>query len=150
MIGTTEVSSSRFRCPIPRADRLSAIRKTLHFYNEHLRLSVSAPPQLILLSDDRRNREIAQSDGLIAISTREYVDGLVADERDKLVDLVVGGVDELSPTERRAKKIYQDVSPHPLLLAHPSADNTVLAARYIDCRRQKRAVLPGALQREPL
>jgi exosome complex exonuclease DIS3/RRP44 len=82
----------------------------LHFYNEHLRSSVSNPPQLILLSDDRRNREIAQAEGLIAISTREYVDGLVPEEREKLVDLVVGGVDELAPSERRAKRIYQEVS----------------------------------------
>lgn len=86
-----------------------AIRKTLHFYNEHLRASTSTPPQLILLSDDRRNRELAQADGLIAISTREYVDGLVPEEREKLVDLVVGGVDELAPSERRAKRIYQEV-----------------------------------------
>lgn len=46
---------------------------------------------------------------MIAISTREYVDGLVPEERDKLVDLVVGGVDEVASSERRAKKIYQDV-----------------------------------------
>lgn len=64
---------------------------------------------MILLSDDRRNRELAQTDGLIAISTREYVDGLVPEEREKLVDLVVGGVDELAPSERRAKRIYQEV-----------------------------------------
>ena len=93
-----------------RNDR--AIRKTLHFYNEHLRSSVSSPPQLILLSDDRRNREIAQAEGLIAISTREYVDGLESEEREKLVDLVVGGVDEVAPSERRAKRIYQEVSLH--------------------------------------
>ena len=92
-----------------RNDR--AIRKTLHFYNEHLRSSVSSPPQLILLSDDRRNREIAQAEGLIAISTREYVDGLEPEEREKLVDLVVGGVDEVAPSERRAKRIYQEVRP---------------------------------------
>jgi len=64
---------------------------------------------LILLSDDRGNREIAQAEGLIAISTREYVDGLESDEREKLVDLVVGGVDEVAPSERRAKRIYQEV-----------------------------------------
>jgi exosome complex exonuclease DIS3/RRP44 len=71
-----------------------------------------------LLSDDRRNREIAQAEGLIAISTREYVDGLEPEEREKLVDLVVGGVDEVAPSERRAKRIYQEVnlSPPPLQL----------------------------------
>jgi hypothetical protein len=47
---------------------------------------------------------------LIAISTREYVDGLVPEEREKLVDFVVGGVDEVAPSERRAKRIYQEVS----------------------------------------
>jgi exosome complex exonuclease DIS3/RRP44 len=37
------------------------------------------------------------------------VDGLVPEEREKLVDLVVGGVDEAPPSERRAKRIYQEV-----------------------------------------
>lgn len=106
----TEVSAGfENDCQNRQVDPLLAIRKTLHFYNEHLRSSTSSPPQMILLSDDRKNRELAQSDGLIAISTRDYVDGLVAEEREKLVDLVVGGVDEVSSSERRAKKIYQDV-----------------------------------------
>lgn len=72
--------------------------------------SVRDRPQLILLTDDRKNREIATAEGLLASSTRDYVDGLQGETRDRLVDLVVGGVDELEPTERRGRRIYDDVS----------------------------------------
>ena len=64
----------------------------------------------MLLSDDRRNREIAGSEGLLATSTKDYVDGLVGDVREALVDLVVGGVDDIDPSERRGRRIYDDVS----------------------------------------
>jgi exosome complex exonuclease DIS3/RRP44 len=73
-------------------------------------MSTSKVPQLIMLSDDRRNRELAQTEGLLAVSAREYVDGMVPTERDKLVDLVVGGVDALGDGEKRGRKIYDEVS----------------------------------------
>ena len=81
----------------------------MHFYAEHLRSSSANPPSLILLTDDRRNRELAQTEGLAAVSTREYVDGLVGDVREALVDLVVGGVDEVDTGERRSRRIYDEV-----------------------------------------
>lgn len=62
-----------------------------------------------MLSDDRRNRELALTEGLLAISTREYVDGLVPTEREKLVDLVVGGVDALGDGDKRGRRIYDEV-----------------------------------------
>jgi hypothetical protein len=123
----------------------AAIRKTLHFYNEHLRSSVSNPPQLILLSDDRGNREIAQAEGLIAISTREYVDGLESDEREKLVDLVVGGVDEVAPSERRAKRIYQEVF-RTLSELRRIANCLVPPSRCAHCWCQEWPLLPRTLQ----
>ena len=89
--------------------RSSAIRQTLHFYPAHLQQSSHNPPQLVLLTDDRRNREIAHSENLLAVSARDYVDGLLADVRQGLVDLVVGGVDEVEPGERRARRIYEEV-----------------------------------------
>lgn len=93
--------------PNDRNDR--AIRKTLSFYSEHLLESVAKPPQLVLLSDDRRNRELAQADAILAVSAREYVDGLVPDVREKLVDLVVGGVDEIDAGEKKAaKRVYEE------------------------------------------
>ncbi|EIW68849.1 hypothetical protein TREMEDRAFT_63316 [Tremella mesenterica DSM 1558] len=98
-----------------RNDR--AIRKTLHFYTDHLKSSVNSPPLLVLLSDDKRNREIAQEEGLVAISTKDYVDGLNIQEREKLVDLVVGGVEELQSGEQRGKKIYDDYLPQDVLVA---------------------------------
>jgi exosome complex exonuclease DIS3/RRP44 len=91
-----------------------AIRQSLHFYADHLAKSSPNPPTLILLSDDRRNREIAKEDGLVASNTKDYVDGLVGDVREALVDLVVGGVDELEPGERRGRRIYDEVRPQSL------------------------------------
>ncbi len=86
-----------------------AIRQTLRFYPGHISQSVAAAPQLILLTDDKRNRELAAEEDLVAISTRDYVDGLKGDVRDRLVDLVAGGVDDLEPGERRSRRIYDDV-----------------------------------------
>jgi exosome complex exonuclease DIS3/RRP44 len=88
----------------------SAIRKTLQYYSEHLLSSAARPPQLVLLTDDKRNRELAHADGMLAVSTRDYVDGLDPKEREKLVDLVVGGVDEIEPGERRGRRLYDEVS----------------------------------------
>lgn len=67
-------------------------------------------PQLILLSDDKRNRELATTDGFLASSTRDYVDGLQGEVRDRLVDLVAGGVDDTGAVEQRGRRIYDDVS----------------------------------------
>ncbi|WWC59353.1 uncharacterized protein I303_101905 [Kwoniella dejecticola CBS 10117] len=97
-----------------------AIRQVLHFYPEHLSAALSKsmkPPKLILLTDDRRNREIADGEGLLAVSARDYVDGLIGEERARLVDLVVGGVDEVSAGEKKGKRIYQDYLPQDTLLA---------------------------------
>ena len=38
------------------------------------------------------------------------MDGLVGEMRQSLVDLVVGGVDEIEPGERRLRRIYNEVS----------------------------------------
>ncbi|GMK57604.1 hypothetical protein CspeluHIS016_0404380 [Cutaneotrichosporon spelunceum] len=98
-----------------RNDR--AIRETLRFYPEHIEKSVTAAPQLILLTDDKHNRELAAQEGLIAVSTRDYVDGLKGDVRDHLVDLVAGGVDVLEPGERRSRRVYDDYLPQDTLTA---------------------------------
>ena len=94
-----------------------AIRQSLIFYNDHLRASTPNPPSLILLSDDKRNRELAVAEGLLAVNTKQYVDGLVGDVREALVDLVVGGVDEIDYIERRSRKIYDEYLPHDTLTA---------------------------------
>jgi exosome complex exonuclease DIS3/RRP44 len=93
-----------------------AIRQTLKFYPSHLQASTSNPPLLILLTDDRLNRQLATSEALTAVSTKQYVDGMQGEERERLVDLVVGGVDEIEPTEGRGgRRIYEEVSSGPQL-----------------------------------
>lgn len=108
MIGTIEVGTLATLVLLANTD--TAIRQTLHFYTTHLKESSGIPPQLILVTDDRRNRELATIEGLQAVSAREYVDGLVGEVRQGLVDLVVGGVDEVEPGERRGRRIYDEVS----------------------------------------
>lgn len=105
----TEVGTVPSRTGQPLNADGSAIRKTLQYYSEHLLSSAARPPQLVLLTDDKRNRELAHADGMLAVSTRDYVDGLDPKEREKLVDLVVGGVDEIEPGERRGRRLYDEV-----------------------------------------
>lgn len=135
--------------PLLAISQSLAIRQTLHFYATHLKESSRNPPQLILLSDDRRNREIAISEGLQAVSTRGYVDGLVGDVRQGLVDLVVGGVDELEPGERRGRRIYEEVGPFVL----PKLDELVgltvgadLATQYLAQETLNAGVKAGRYQ----
>lgn len=102
------------------------IRQTLHFYPKHIAESSSASPQLILLTDDRRNRELASAEGLTATTTREYVDGLQGEVRDHLVDLVAGGVDAADPSERKSRRIYDDYLPQEVL------SNGVKSGRFLE------------------
>lgn len=98
-----------------RNDR--AIRQTVLFYADHLSQLTSNAPSLILLTDDAANRGLAAEQGIVAVSAREYIDGLESAEREKLVDLVVGGVDEIEVVERRSRRIYPDYLPQDTLLA---------------------------------
>ncbi|ODN80426.1 hypothetical protein, variant [Cryptococcus amylolentus CBS 6039] len=98
-----------------RNDR--AIRQTVSFYNEHLLHSTTSPPLLILLTDDAANRALAAEGGIHAVSAKEYVDGMETEERGKLVDLVVGGVDEVEAAEKRSKRVYPDYLPQDTLVA---------------------------------
>lgn len=93
--------------PNDRNDR--AIRQTVLFYQTHLLASTREAPTLVLLSDDRGNRELAKREGIEAASAREWVDGMKEEERAGLVDLVVGGVDEAGPSERRGRRLYDEV-----------------------------------------
>jgi exosome complex exonuclease DIS3/RRP44 len=77
--------------------------------------STSSPPNLVLLTDDRRNRELAAADGIVGVSARAYVDGLEAGVREGVVDLVVGGVDE-AQGEKRGRRVYDEVGDDPTLL----------------------------------
>ncbi|ORX34504.1 hypothetical protein BD324DRAFT_636170 [Kockovaella imperatae] len=87
--------------PNDRNDR--AIRLTCHFYNQHLPIG---HPLIVLLTDDRRNRELAEAEGLVCCNTKTYVDGLVPEVRQDLVDLVVGGVDAEVVT--RGRRVYEE------------------------------------------
>lgn len=109
---------------------LSAIRLTVDFYNAHLTslpsraTDTGSHPSLVLLSDDRGNRLKAQESGLVAMSAREYVEGLPTKERDTLSDLIAhasgdrestsGGVDSAGKT-----RIYPDVSRGACSASHP-------------------------------
>jgi hypothetical protein len=123
-IETTEVCTTLLVLGV-RADSdlcVVAIRLTLDFYQTHLN-SISPPrttsthPSLVLLTDDRGNREKAVKAGFNALSTREYVDGLT-DELTKvqLGDLVAvkygpeDGVQSTRAAGSSKRRLYPEVS----------------------------------------
>jgi hypothetical protein len=121
----------------------------VQFYQSHLLKSTNTPPQLILLTDDRRNRELASTEGITAVSAREYVDGLEASVRESVVDLVVGGVDEVQG-ERRGRRVYDDVSGLALASSVQCAEHssTVSISRCPRCGCEGWKILSGLLQRQ--
>lgn len=110
-----------------RNDR--AIRLTLEFYQNHLKTitpsrSTATHPSLVLLTDDRGNREKALASGFHAVSTREYVDGMT-DELTKVTlgDLVAvkygpeGGDRPPGSKGGLAKRLYPEYLSQATLLA---------------------------------
>ena len=100
----------------------TAIRLTLDFYQNHLKTitpsrTTSTHPSLVLLTDDRGNREKAVAAGFNALSTKDYVDGMI-DELTKvrLGDLVAvkygpEGSDRPSGNKSgTGKKLYPEVN----------------------------------------
>ncbi|XP_078402118.1 exosome complex exonuclease RRP44 [Cetorhinus maximus] len=65
-----------------RNDR--AIRVAVKWYNEHLKKSNTLQLQVILITNDRKNKERAVEDGLVAFTCDEYIKSLVGNP--ELVD----------------------------------------------------------------
>ncbi|XP_041055302.1 exosome complex exonuclease RRP44 [Carcharodon carcharias] len=65
-----------------RNDR--AIRIAVKWYNEHLKKSKTLQLQVILITNDRKNKERAVEDGLVAFTCDEYIKSLVGNP--ELVD----------------------------------------------------------------
>nr|ODO01078.1 exosome complex exonuclease DIS3/RRP44 [Cryptococcus depauperatus CBS 7855] len=98
-----------------RNDR--SIRQTIVFYREHLLHSIDFPPVLVLLTDDRANRNLAEEQGIVAVSTRDYVEGFESQEREMLIDLVVGGVEDTEKISTNIRRIYPDYLQEEVLVA---------------------------------
>lgn len=66
-----------------------------------------------MLSDDKGNRQKAKVEGLEACSTKDYVNQLPTEERERLVDLVAGGVDDEDGVGKqlKSKKLYEEYLP---------------------------------------
>ncbi|VVT51095.1 uncharacterized protein SAPINGB_P002982 [Magnusiomyces paraingens] len=88
-----------------RNDR--AIRKVVEFYNNHLaahatalskELNVSIP-QVILLSEDKANRQKAQAEGITALSIREYISELP--NSDEILDMLPSEEDTSKSSENQ-------------------------------------------------
>lgn len=64
-----------------------AIRRVCQWYREHLKSTVDpgAPPEIVLVSDDKDNRERAHQEGTTAVSLRDYLSELKDSE--ELLDL---------------------------------------------------------------
>ncbi|CAB3364764.1 Hypothetical predicted protein [Cloeon dipterum] len=70
----THVESKDCESTNDRNDR--AIRRAVEWYNEHLSTPGGVSLKVILLTDDRKNRDLAIAQGLIALSMKEYVETL--------------------------------------------------------------------------
>ncbi|KAF9266998.1 RNB-domain-containing protein [Marasmius fiardii PR-910] len=110
--------------PNDRNDR--GIRKATEWYNAHISLTRppvrgKPPPILptaVLLTEDATNRQKAEASGIVAISVRKYVEGMV--DSTKLLDLLsASGSDEIEPTKASGGRqaLYPEYLPSATLIA---------------------------------
>ncbi|XP_074649854.1 exosome complex exonuclease RRP44-like [Tubulanus polymorphus] len=83
----TYIERQRGESANDRNDR--AIRVAATWYQSHLYTSSDKPPSIVLLTNDRDNKEKAIKDGLISFTVEEYVAGLVGCEelQDRLANI---------------------------------------------------------------
>ncbi|XP_007888927.1 exosome complex exonuclease RRP44 [Callorhinchus milii] len=91
-----------------RNDR--AIRKAVEWYNDHIQKSLndSAELQTILITNDRKNKELAEEAGLIAFTCEEYIKSLIASP--ELVDRLAC-ISDLSNEIQSTKLIFPEHLP---------------------------------------
>ncbi|EGF98200.1 uncharacterized protein MELLADRAFT_54248 [Melampsora larici-populina 98AG31] len=93
-----------------RNDR--AIRQLCQWYTDHLS---DHPIRIVLLSDDRGNREKALESGLLVSTTKEYVEGMKENESVVLTELIAASGTEFDSgessdprTQKNRMSIYED------------------------------------------
>ncbi|KAK6381020.1 exosome catalytic subunit dis3 [Exophiala oligosperma] len=72
-----------------RNDR--AVRMAASWYTSHLAKVTKKPPTIVMLTNDQDNRRKTKKEALVALSLREYVEGL--DDADRLLDMVSQSAD---------------------------------------------------------
>ncbi|CAO3652055.1 unnamed protein product [Cunninghamella echinulata] len=87
--------------PNDRNDR--AIRVSTKWYNDHLK---GKPAQVILLSDDRANREKATVMGIRAVSVKDYAEGIK--DVPELLDIVVATSKENQSSNGNNDIVYEE------------------------------------------
>ncbi|KAI9142132.1 exosome complex exonuclease RRP44 [Paraphysoderma sedebokerense] len=111
----TYVERLKDESPNDRNDR--AIRVTTKWYNEHLLKSVPSGEsgiRVIMLSDDRANRERAVGEGLYACSVREYA--MSCTDSPEVIDLV-GSTEENVVEDQKSQIIYEEYLSQSMLAA---------------------------------
>ncbi|KIL69155.1 hypothetical protein M378DRAFT_190389 [Amanita muscaria Koide BX008] len=116
--------------PNDRNDR--GIRTATSWYSAHLSLSQGhirsssqkKKPSVILLTEDAANRKKAETQGIVTMSVRHYVEGMKEDEKKpQLLDLLAAVSEEIEPTRASAavtgakSALYPDYLPTATLLA---------------------------------
>lgn len=91
-----------------RNDR--AIRKSVVWYKNHLaratRASKNTAPEILLLSDDRANRDYAKSEGIAVRSVREYLE--LQPEASRLLDMMSSSIDAQSSRPQIGDAVYTE------------------------------------------
>ncbi|KAJ8027840.1 Exosome complex exonuclease RRP44 [Holothuria leucospilota] len=79
------------------------IRKAATWYSQHLEKNGENVPKIVLLTNDRANREKAKNEGIIAYTVHEYVQSLT--DKPYLVDRLA----QLAKDENDKEKVDQDI-----------------------------------------
>ncbi|OAL21888.1 hypothetical protein AYO20_11289 [Fonsecaea nubica] len=87
-----------------RNDR--AVRRAAQWYTDHLSKVTKKAPTIVVLTNDQENRRKAQAENLIALSLREYVEGL--DDADRLLDMVSQGADAQEVRAAQGQLFYPE------------------------------------------
>ncbi|OLL25563.1 Exosome complex exonuclease dis3 [Neolecta irregularis DAH-3] len=91
-----------------RNDR--AIRTAVKWYQGHINDAVkgskNTAPQIILITDDKANREKARADNILCTSIKSYVEGL--ENCDELVDMIAQALDNEDAKSKAMKLSYPE------------------------------------------
>ncbi|GAO49346.1 RNB-domain-containing protein [Saitoella complicata NRRL Y-17804] len=91
-----------------RNDR--AVRVACAWYKKHLQEAVRGSgtkvPEVVMLTNDRGNREKAKAEGVVNSSVNDYVSGL--SNADELLDMISAAFDEENQVTKKGENIYPE------------------------------------------
>lgn len=87
-----------------RNDR--AVRQSAAWYTSHLAKATKKPLTIVILTNDQDNRKKAKKENIVALSLRDYVEGL--DDSDRLLDMVSQGTESQEARAAHGELFYPE------------------------------------------